>query len=88
MEWHKETVSSVLNALGSKEQGLSSVEAARRLEEAGPNSLKSRPVESFIKKFLKQFTEFIVLVLIGAAVIAALLGRVGGCFGHYGHSRP
>ncbi|HZX36183.1 MAG TPA: cation-translocating P-type ATPase [Thermodesulfobacteriota bacterium] len=75
MEWHKETVSSVLNALGSKEQGLSSAEAARRLEETGPNSLKEPPAESFIKKFLKQFTEFIVLVLIGAAVIAAILGE-------------
>ncbi|HEY4708432.1 MAG TPA: calcium-transporting P-type ATPase, PMR1-type, partial [Thermodesulfobacteriota bacterium] len=50
-------------------------EALSRMEKYGPNILAEEKKEHPILKFLKQFTEFIILVLIGAAVIAGLLGE-------------
>lgn len=74
-DWHKKTASDALNALGvDAQEGLSSAEAGKRLKEYGPNLLREGKKPSTLVKFLGQFTEFIILVLIGAAIIAGLLG--------------
>jgi Ca2+-transporting ATPase len=55
--------------------GLSIAEARRRLALDGPNRLAEAPVQPSWKKFVGQFTEAIVLILIAAAVIAGALGE-------------
>lgn len=56
--------------------GLSSVEAARRLREEGPNILakerKSRPM----RIFLGQFKDVMVMILLAATVVSVLLGEI------------
>lgn len=55
-------------------QGLSSAEAARRLQQAGPNTLPtSRPVPGW-RKLLAELTHFFALMLWGAAVLAFVAG--------------
>jgi Ca2+-transporting ATPase len=56
--------------------GLDPEEAARRLEAYGPNRLASVPPRPAILRFLDQFRSFLVLILIGAAVLAAAVGDV------------
>ncbi len=54
------------------EHGLSSVEAARRLERDGPNELVESPPPGLGRRFAAQFDDPLVLLLLGAIVISAL----------------
>ena len=56
--------------------GLSSQEARARLEQHGPNELTERPRPGFLKLLLAQLNNFLVIVLIVAAVVSLLLGEV------------
>lgn len=74
--WHAEPLETLLSQWPQvSKQGLSQVEAAQRLAEVGWNELTVKKGESPLKKFLQQFTDFIVLILIGAALISGLLGE-------------
>lgn len=50
--------------------GLTSTEAARRLEEFGPNELASAPKDPAWKKFLQQFRDPLVYLLLAATAIS------------------
>ena len=76
MEWYQKTVESIISELKTDPRnGLSRAEAEKRLAEYGHNVLVSEKKEHPVLKFLKQFTEFIILILMGAAVIAGILGE-------------
>ncbi|MFA6201783.1 MAG: cation-translocating P-type ATPase [Gallionella sp.] len=55
-------------------EGLSTAEAQRRLDSDGPNRLKGRAPRSAWMKFLDQFKDILVVVLMGAAVLAGTIG--------------
>ena len=55
--------------------GLSEDEAQTRLAQYGNNTLKEQPRPGFLRRLLDQFTNVIVLLLIGASVVSALLGE-------------
>ena len=57
------------------EGGLSSEEAQRRYERYGPNELEEAPPTSFWQMLFEQFNNFVVILLIVAAVISAALGE-------------
>jgi Ca2+-transporting ATPase len=68
-------MNAVAAALGtSPESGLTQVEAERRLAEHGPNELREAPRPGFLRMLLDQLNNFIVLLLIGAAVLSIILG--------------
>lgn len=54
--------------------GLDPAEAERRLAAYGPNRLVAAPPRPAYLRFLDQFRSFLVLILIGAAVLAAAVG--------------
>ncbi|MCI1984488.1 MAG: cation-translocating P-type ATPase [Bifidobacteriaceae bacterium] len=56
----------------SLDTGLSSAEAARRLEQFGHNALKSAPPVPAWKKFLAQFRDPLVYLLLAATVISLI----------------
>jgi Ca2+-transporting ATPase len=58
------------------ERGLSHAEAVARLARHGPNVIAEKPQRSPAAMLLGQFTDFTILVLIGAAVVSALFGDV------------
>jgi len=73
--WHAAGIDAVAEALGtSPENGLTEVEAARRYAEHGPNELREAPRPGFLHLLAAQFNNFIVLLLIAAAVISIALG--------------
>ncbi len=75
MNWHSLSVDEVLRKLRTRKEGLDEDEARRRLEKYGPNELVSKK-KSPIMIFVKQFTNFLILILIISAVIAWFLGEV------------
>ncbi|NLE51259.1 MAG: cation-translocating P-type ATPase [Chloroflexi bacterium] len=73
--WHSVGSDEALAALGSDaKRGLTDEEAARRLERYGPNALRERPRPTFWQRLLAQFNNFVIYVLIFAAILSALLG--------------
>ena len=74
--WHATELNAVAAALGtSPESGLTQAEAERRLAEHGPNELRQAPRPGFLRMLLWQFDNFIVLLLIGAALLSIVLGH-------------
>ncbi len=55
--------------------GLSAERAATRLEQAGPNVLQERGRRSPLVMLASQFTDFMIVVLIAAAVVAGIVGE-------------
>lgn len=74
-QWHRTEAREVLEGLDSAIEGLSAEEAARRLEQYGPNELEEKKRKSPFGMFLDQFRDFMILVLIAAAVIAGFVGE-------------
>ncbi len=73
MEWHRQAIESVFSALESSPAGLTGNEAQRRLEAHGPNALPERKGPGVIRLLLRQFTDFMILVLLAAAAISMVL---------------
>ncbi len=65
----------LFSALGAAGEGLSSDEAGERLKRFGPNALKARPRMTALRLFLSQFRSPLILILIGAAVVSAVVGE-------------
>ena len=65
-----------LAELGSSPQGLTTAEAQQRLDRVGPNRLREKPPRPAWLKFIDQFKNLLVLVLIGAAVLASAIGDI------------
>lgn len=57
------------------DKGLSSEEAERRLKEFGPNALTEAPPPTFWQMLWEQFNNFVVIMLIVAALISGILGE-------------
>src|ERR671911_282772 len=73
--WHASEVAEVLQTLGTDaDSGLGDEEAARRLEELGPNELEDRGTMSPWAILWDQFTSTMIAILIVAALASALLG--------------
>ena len=72
--WHSLDVDEALRRLASKRPGLDESDAAARLASAGPNRLHPPEPVSALRILLNQFASLVVLLLVGAASVAALLG--------------
>lgn len=80
-DFYKQTAEVVLEDLRvDPEAGLAESEIAARLGQYGPNELPQEAGEPWWKLLLSQFTEFMVLVLIGAAVVSAFVGDIKDVF--------
>ncbi len=72
--WHCLPVEQVLHETKSSPKGLSSEDATRLLIENGPNELVEKAKRTLFMMFLDQFKDFMIIVLIAAAIIAGLTG--------------
>ncbi|MFZ5994587.1 MAG: cation-translocating P-type ATPase [Thermodesulfobacteriota bacterium] len=75
MRWHQKKTDEVMEDLGSSPKGLSPEEAEKRLQEYGPNELKEKEKKTPFMMFLDQFKDFMILVLMAAAVISGIIGE-------------
>jgi Ca2+-transporting ATPase len=70
---HCQAAPAVVAALDSDAaRGLSRTDAQRRLEQHGPNQLKSAPETPWWKRLLEQFENFLVIILLVATVISVV----------------
>ncbi|MDO9242342.1 MAG: cation-transporting P-type ATPase, partial [Rhodocyclaceae bacterium] len=75
--WHAETPAAVAATLKvDPAAGLTASDAAARLASHGPNQLAEKPPRPAWLKFLDQFKNFLVIVLLGAAVLAGAVGEL------------
>lgn len=74
-DWHARPVEEVFEELHTNAMGLSLEEAHHRLAVYGPNLLKPPKRRGPIQRFLAQFNNVLLYVLVGAAVVTALLGH-------------
>ena len=73
--WHSIEADELLLRLESSPQGLSTAVAQQRLAECGPNTLPEKQQRSLVIILLGQFSDFMILVLLAAALISGLVGE-------------
>jgi Ca2+-transporting ATPase len=74
--WHALRTDEVLKQLETlSDKGLTSAEVERRLAQYGPNALTEAPPPTFLQMLWAQFNNFVVIMLIIAALISAVLGE-------------
>src|SRR3989304_3332301 len=73
--WHQLEASEIVQRLAtSREQGLSEQEAKARLDKFGYNQLEEAPPISFLAMLWEQFNNFVVWLLVAAALISGFFG--------------
>ena len=74
-QWHALQLEQVLQELVTPlDNGLSKEDVAARYAEFGPNSLREAPPTTFWHMLWEQFNNFVVIMLLVAALISAVLG--------------
>lgn len=76
MHWHQKEIGEVFEELHSSFQGLSLEEAQQRLQQYGQNELTEKKKTSLFMMFLSQFRDFMIIVLIAAAIISGIIGEL------------
>ncbi len=72
---HQRNVAEIFAALASSASGLSAAEARSRLAQYGPNELVEKARKTALMMFLGQFSDFMILVLIAAAIVSGFIGE-------------
>lgn len=78
MIWHSRDKDEVFEEVDSSESGLSSEEANRRLEDGGKNEIESGESVSPIRILINQFNDFLIYLLVLAALISLGIGFLPG----------
>ena len=73
-----ESIDSVIAETGSESSGLTSAEAASRLEKDGPNKLIEPKKRSSFLKFLDQMKDPMILILLAAALLSLITSLYEG----------
>lgn len=77
--WQTLRKDEVLRSLGTDEKiGLSNDEVMQRQEKYGKNKLEEKKKDSFFVKFLKQFNDFMIIILIVASIVSAVVSKMQG----------
>jgi len=77
MNWHTLDINKVFALTGSSPAGLSSQLVEQRIAEFGLNELLEKKRKPAWLLFLKQFNDFMILLLIAAAIISGFIGDIG-----------
>ncbi len=71
--WHSKDIDAIFKELGTSPEGLTSKEAASRLQKYGPNRLPEPKKRSALIRFLLQFHDILIYLLLVAAAVTAVL---------------
>lgn len=76
MEWYNKGKNEVLKELNTNlSVGLSEKEVKRRIEKYGKNELEEQAKKSILNKFVAQFADFLIIILLIAAGVSAFVGE-------------
>jgi Ca2+-transporting ATPase len=73
--WHRLSVNEAFQKLSTSRNGLSFDDAQSRLRHYGPNELVEKARKTPLMMFLDQFSDFMILVLIAAAIVSGVIGE-------------
>nr|WP_314895573.1 cation-translocating P-type ATPase [uncultured Flavobacterium sp.] len=76
MNWHLLPLSEIAHLLSTNPSGIDAVTASQRLCEHGENQIEDKKKKTILQMLLHQLTDFMILILIIAAVISGILGDV------------
>ncbi|MCI9063816.1 MAG: HAD-IC family P-type ATPase, partial [Clostridia bacterium] len=77
--WHTLKIEEVMRMLGTNlEKGLTDEEIQKRREKYGINKLQEKSKENIIVRFIKQFNDFMIIILILASIISAVVSYIQG----------
>lgn len=76
MNWHTQEIEKVLSSNGSSRNGLTAAEVEKKMSEFGKNELTEKKKKPVWLLFLNQFRDFMIAVLIAAAIISGVIGDV------------
>ena len=77
--WHTLRIGEIVRDFKTSiNYGLNDEEVAKRKEKYGKNILKDKPKENLIIRFLKQFNDFMIIILIIASIISAGVSYIQG----------
>ncbi len=78
-KWYQKEVEEVKEELSTNlEKGLTSKQVKEKQETIGFNELKAKKKKSLLVKFLEQFKDFMIIVLIIAAIVSGIIGVLQG----------
>jgi len=75
VDWYQKESGEVVSELGSSVNGLSAQKAQDRLKKYGPNELEEKKKRTAFMMLMDQFTDFMIIVLMAAAVVAGVAGK-------------
>ncbi len=76
MNWHLISKHDLFEMLETGQEGLSNIKAEERYLEHGPNEIVREKKDPLWLKFIKQFRDFMIIVLLAAALISGIMGDV------------
>ncbi len=79
MTFHNKSTDEAVSALRTDAAaGLSAEEAAKRLSEVGENKLREKKKKTMLQRFLAQFKDAMILILIAAAIVSFVIACIEG----------
>ena len=76
MNWHLLPLSEITQLLNTTPSGLDEVTASNRLCEHGKNQIEDTKKKTVLQMILCQLSDFMILILIAAAIISGIIGDV------------
>lgn len=74
MNWHLLPLLEITQLLNTTPSGLDAITASERLIEHGQNQIEDSKKKSILQMILSQLTDFMILILIAAAIISGIVG--------------
>lgn len=76
MKFYCESAEEVLNQMQTSEEGLTTAEAGKRLEEHGKNRLEAAKGKSIFRRFMEQLADPMIIILLAAAAVSGVLAAM------------
>ncbi len=77
--WETLRKEEILKKLETNEKyGLNQDDVRKRREKYGKNKLRDKPKESLFVKFMKQFNDFMIIILVIASIVSAVVSKWQG----------
>jgi Ca2+-transporting ATPase len=76
MNWHLLPLSEITQLLNTTPSGIDDITASERLCEHGKNQIEDKKKKTILQMVLSQLSDFMILILIAAAIISGIIGDV------------
>jgi Ca2+-transporting ATPase len=76
LSWHETSIDEAASRLRvNPNEGLSKEEVRERIQQYGPNEITKQKKRTLLSRFIEQFADFLILILLGASVVSFLVGE-------------